>query len=186
MAKYEAPQELSDDELGNLRMVSDSLGAGIRDSGTKTGDEGGGKRRWSAPKEESPEDLKTSAGRSSRSPQRRRSPGTLMRPCAISARFPRRFSGDFFLSSPSPSTRRAFSCWTCLSTPRPRALPCSRSSSCSPPDASLCHQGNHGIAPPQDRRRLQAALRDDKKRRRRCARGREVLPRACEKRRGGP
>lgn len=75
MAKYEAPQELSDDELGNLRMVSDSLGAGIRDSGTKTGDEGGGKRRWSAPKEESPEDLKNLRGAEFTEPAKAQEPG---------------------------------------------------------------------------------------------------------------
>lgn len=57
MAKYEAPHELSDEELKDLSMVSDSLGAGGDGSG-KEGAPEGGRRRWSAPREESPEDLK--------------------------------------------------------------------------------------------------------------------------------
>lgn len=61
MAKYDAPHELSDEELKDLSMVSDSLGAGAGAGGDGSGKEGapeGGRRHWSGPKEESPEDLK--------------------------------------------------------------------------------------------------------------------------------
>ena len=41
MAKYEAPHELSDEELKDLSMVSDSLGAGGDGSGKEGAPEGG-------------------------------------------------------------------------------------------------------------------------------------------------